>query len=298
MLDPIYAKPLNSSTRCDAHLLPQAIAPGSAYIESNRDFDNRFGYRNDHHLTRLVQNQLSGEVDVNLAVFDPEDPQKQVASFNTKSTLTRTTMDGPRSGSFSIQYPKGTSDNWRDRHMALDTVLKVSIKEPMHARIALSMLHSGYLTACYHLGDEYITSSSVTRIRQLLIASTNDPLSSEVEGTALLLQAANSGLQHLLGRNGLARVIQKALELNPHPLLLVFFSGRCCLIPVLPYHPKFIALTFLPMFGETAIEEWERILLLLAQREHLKFSGCIVTPLPRKLSPAEYLRYLATSPEA
>lgn len=281
MVDPISGKLLSNTEACLAHLLPKSVCAKGRTIRSHRIFDNTFGHKYEHHVANYIQNQRAGKVDVEIVVPDPIDLSKRVTSFHTKSTLNACSDTGARSGVFELQYPKGTSASWRERHVDKGRIVAVRVKGPDQIRISISMLYSGYLTVCYHLQDEYILSFGGTAIRQLLIDAVQDNLSEPLMVVSRSLPLAARGFGEMFGRQNVGAVLHKAVELDPNPLLILSYGGKKCLMAVLPYDPSLSFLVFLPGFGPEAIDDWLEVLGGLASQTSAAIQGVIFTPIAK-----------------
>lgn len=264
MLDPILGKELCESDACIAHLLPQAVCPKSATVKSNRSFDNKFGQYNDSHLTRFIQNQLRGETDVEVIITDPNDHNKRVTSIHTKSKIDRCPSTGRHKGTFEIQYPDKTSDAWREKHMRKGNFVKIEIKPPDTCRIELSMLHSGHLTAYYNLGDDYILHKSSQYVRHILGHSNSDKLDDDIATLCYSLYNARSGLKAGINQPVLVEALKNTIGPEKHPVLIAILGNDSCLVPILPYHPKFTSIALLPGLENDSVPQWMRIVNSLA----------------------------------
>jgi hypothetical protein len=211
-LDPIFAVPLEKDCACNAHLIPQKLIPSGRVVHSNRKFDNSFGHYNDHHLVTLVENIVSGVVDAKINVFDPDNSERRVTTIRTKYSESR--------GQFTIQYPKDTSDEWRERHLTNGTRIFMEFTEPDDGRIGMSMLHSAYLTACYHFGDAYVVSPAGQHIRKVLLKGVDDAINLETVMFLRRLRETYNGLRELCTNEFIDRIFQTEINNDPNPLLL------------------------------------------------------------------------------
>lgn len=287
MIDPIYATELAVTDSCAAHLLPKAICPSSRTIPSNRSFDNEFGRHNDHHLVRFISNHLNNEKDVEIDVLDPNGQNRCVTTFrNLKTTTKQDPPSGLRQGSFEIQFPTKTSDEWREKHLNAGKLVKMHIVEPEYHRIELSMLHSGFLTLCYHFGTTELDCEGTQFVRHVLQNSISEVLDSNIVEYCQVLTLVRRGLLISGQVRTINDAVQKALDSDPHPILIVRLEQDCCLMPALPYHERFKSVAFLPGLEHNSLTQWKSVISRLSQSYTVPMLVGILTPFTLSTSPA------------
>ena len=252
MLNPIR-KTSQPFETCEAHLVPQALNPQSWTVVSDRAFDSDFGRYNDAILVDFVHNRIEGKENARVHVFDPNNPTKLVTKFRTKTKIVVDSRTNVRNGSFTITYPKGTSDAWREAHLGDGSLVYIAVNKPSsidNARVALSMLHSAYLTIYYHLGEKYIKNANTDFICDVLLESLTNQLPNTTFSTAIRFSKAINRLIAAYPPNDYKLIIHKALQQSRHPILLFRMKEHSFFGAVLPYDKHFVSLYPMPGFGQ------------------------------------------------
>lgn len=290
-VDPIFGERLDGFPTCDAHLLPQAASGAGPTVLAHARFDNAVGNELDCHLVALVENHRDERVNATIHVVDQQ-AQEIVARLKGDIKGRMSPSGVTPLGQFTIQYSKGTSDEWRERHMADGSLVKVQIHEPDLRRAALSMLHSAHLIAFRRFGDRYLRTAASEPARGVLVFGIAEDDMDMALRFGDLLHAAWIGFLKLHTRINLTHVIEKAFELHRHPILGLQLGDRRAMCVLLRYREDFTVPSFLPGFSESPLDEWVGFLTALASGESGPIQGVILNDAPPDVDLCTYWREL------
>jgi hypothetical protein len=265
---------------CHAHLIPDALDVSNATIPSEKEFDNTFGTMNDSRLTKYVKNCVGEEKDVSVEFYD-ESSMKMLhqSSFRTKSTI-NVGDGGARKGDIQFDF---LPDELKSRiGLGIGSLCKISPYTPTQedrCRIGLSMLHSAYLTMCYHFGIDYMENENAKPVRQTLQASVGDTLPVEVAHAGLLQFLVTPRFVQTFKEENIARLFMQLLAQNRHPVTIWSWKTFSCFGVVLPYHAKYTAICLVPGFGEVGARGFQTIMELIGNCSPIPISGTRVVGL-------------------
>jgi len=276
-LDPIYPERSPRETACKAHILPQAICTSNAKVISNKKFDNDFGRLNDAHAVRWYRKEADGSE--NVKILSRAD--KQGESDRKISAVLNQDQSDKSEFQLIVQYPKGTIYEWQKHALPINKLVEVIPDDIDERRVILSMLHSAYLAACSHYGDEYVTSSSAGFTRALLIHGLNSTFTHAYADILDNIVQAVRSWQGVFSSAYGTHLLREAICHNPHPIIGCHSDDRDLLLAVLHYSDKIVVSMPLPWNYRNNESQCENEVFKVPKA---KFGLSIMTPIQDSVS--------------